>query len=204
MPSSISKRRGAECGEVLLIECNHLPSFDQAALPHLDAAYNLARWLARNEQDAQDIVQEAYLRAFRFFPAFRGGDARAWIMKIVRNTCYAWLHENRPLQGAMEFDENVFSRDSRPSNPEEVVLQNDSGALLRKALEALPTNFREVLILRELDGMSYKEIAEITGMAAGTVMSSLSRARVRLRQALKDIMATEKAQSLQGILDVKT
>jgi RNA polymerase sigma-70 factor (ECF subfamily) len=204
MPSSISKRRGAECGEVLLIECNHLPSFDQAALPHLDAAYNLARWLARNEQDAQDIVQEAYLRAFRFFPAFRGGDARAWIMKIVRNTCYTWLHENRPLQGTMEFDENVFSRDSRPSNPEEFVLQNDSGALLRKALEALPMNFREVLILRELDGMSYKEIAEITGMAAGTVMSSLSRARVRLRQALKDIIATEKAQSLQGILNVKT
>jgi len=84
-------------------------NFEEAVLPHLDAAYNLARWLARNEQDAQDIVQEAYLRAFRFFPTFRGGDPHSWIMKIVRNTCYTWLNENRPLQGAMEFDENLLS-----------------------------------------------------------------------------------------------
>jgi RNA polymerase sigma-70 factor (ECF subfamily) len=171
-------------------------NFEEAVLPYLDAAYNLARWLTRNEQDAQDIVQEAYLRAFRFFPAFRGGDVRSWIMKIVRNTCYTWIHENRPLQGAMEFDENLIPPDRRGLNPEEVVLQNDAGILVRKALEELPTNFREVLILRELDGMSYKEIAEITGMAAGTVMSSLSRARVRLRQALKDIMNAESAQTV--------
>ena len=176
-----------------MLEHNDLPNFEQAVLPHLDAAYNLARWLTRNEQDAQDIVQEAYLRAFRFFPAFRGGDAHSWIMKIVRNTCYTWLHENRPLQGAMEFDENLFIPDSRDPNPEEVVLQNDSGTLVRKALEKLPTNFREVLVLRELDGMSYKEIAEITGMAVGTVMSSLSRARDRFRQALKHILDGEKA-----------
>jgi RNA polymerase sigma factor (sigma-70 family) len=120
-------------------------NFEEAVLPHLDAAYNLARWLARNEEDAQDIVQEAYLRAFRFFPAFRGGDPHSWIMKIVRNTCYTWLHENRPLQDALEFDENLFSPDSRSPNPEEVVLQNDSGTLVRKALERLPANFREVL-----------------------------------------------------------
>jgi len=193
-----------DCREVILIEYNHLPSFEQVVLPHLDAAYNLARWLTRNEQDAQDIVQEAYLRAFRFFPAFRGGDARAWIMKIVRNTCYTSLRESRPLQGAMEFDKNLFTPDSRAPNPEEVVLQNDSGTLVRKALEKLPTNFREVLILRELDGMSYKEIAEITGMAAGTVMSSLSRARVRLRQALKDLMNGDRVQSSPRIVDVKT
>jgi RNA polymerase sigma-70 factor (ECF subfamily) len=179
-------------------------NFEEAVLPHLDAAYNLARWLARNEQDAQDIVQEAYLRAFRFFPAFRGGDPHSWIMKIVRNTCYTWLHENRPLQAAMEFDENLFSPDSRGPNPEEVVLQNDSGTLVRKALEKLPANFREVLILRELEGMSYKEIAEITGMAAGTVMSSLSRARGRLRQALQDLMTAESMQSTPLILPVKT
>jgi RNA polymerase sigma factor (sigma-70 family) len=178
--------------------------FEQVVLPHLDAAYNLARWLTRNEPDAQDAVQEAYLRAFRFFPAFRGGDARAWIMKIVRNACYTSLRERRPLQGAMEFDENLFTPDSRAPNPEEVVLQNDSGSLVRKALEKLPTNFREVLILRELDGMSYKEIAEITGMAAGTVMSSLSRARVRLRQALKDLMNGNRVQRLPRIVDVKT
>jgi len=179
-------------------------SFEEALLPHLDAAYNLARWLTRNEQDAQDIVQEAYLRAFRFFPAFRGGDPHSWIMKIVRNTCYTWLHQNRPLQGALEFDENLFSSDSRAPNPEEVVLQNDSGALVRKALEKLPTNFREVLVLRELEGMSYKEIAEITGMAAGTVMSSLSRARDRFRKALKDLMNGESVQTSPRILPVRT
>lgn len=187
-----------------MLDHNHIPSFEQALLPHLDAAYNLARWLARNEQDAQDIVQEAYLRAFRFFPAFRGGDARSWIMKIVRNTCYTWLQENRPLQGAMEFDEDLYPPDFRDPNPEEVVLQNDSGTLVRKALEKLPANFREVLVLRELDGMSYKEIAEITGMAAGTVMSSLSRARGRFRQALKALMNGDSAQTSPRILPVKT
>ncbi len=176
-----------------MLEQNHLPNFEQAVLPHLDAAYNLARWLTRNKQDAEDVVQEACLRAFRFFPGFRGGDARAWLMKVVRNTCYTWLHANRPLRDATEFDENLFSPDSRALNPEEVVIQNDSGTLVRKALEKLPPNYREVLILRELEGMSYREIADITGMPAGTVMSSLSRARCRLRQVLtglKDVNAT--------------
>jgi len=102
-------------------------------------------------------------------------------MKIVRYTCFTWLHVNRPLQDATEFGENLFSNDSRAPNPEEVVLQNDSGTLMRKALEKLPLNFREVFILRELEGMSYREIAEITGMPAGTVMSTLSRARGCLR-----------------------
>ena len=159
-------------------------NFEQEILPHLDAAYNLARWLTHNEQDAQDAVQEAYLRAFRFFPGFRGGSARAWLMKIVRNACYTWLHVNRPLQEAAEFDEIYFLPDSRVLNPEEVVLQNDSIILVREALATLSSNFREVLILRELEGMSYREIADITGMPAGTVMSSLSRARDCLRQTL--------------------
>ncbi len=185
-----------------MFEQNQLPNFEQEVLPHLDTAYNLARWLTRNDQDAQDVVQEAYLRAFRFFPGFRGGDARAWLMKIVRNTCYTWLHANRPLQDAAEFDENFFPPDSRAPNPEEVVLQNDSAALLRKALEKLPPNSRGVLILRELDGMSYKEIADITGMPVGTVMSSLSRARGRLRQALTDLMTREPAPSSRQIVDV--
>src|ERR1700751_527682 len=118
-------------------------NFEQEILPHLDAAYTLARWLTRNEQDAQDAVQEAYLRAFRFFPGFRGGDARAWLMKIVRNACYTWLHVNRPLQEATEFDEVCFPPDSRVLNPEQIALQNDSSILLRKALATLPTNFRE-------------------------------------------------------------
>jgi RNA polymerase sigma-70 factor (ECF subfamily) len=182
-----------------MFEHNQLLSFEQAVLPHLDAAYNLARWLMRNEQDAQDVAQEAYLRAFRFFPGFRGGDARAWLMKIVRNTCYTWLHANRPLQDATEFDENVFTPDSRSPNPEEAVLQNDNSTLVRKAMEKLPPNFREVLILRELEGMSYKEIADITGMPAGTVMSSLSRARGRLRQILTGLMNGDAAPSPRRI-----
>jgi RNA polymerase sigma factor (sigma-70 family) len=167
-----------------MVEQNNLPNFEEAVLPHLDAAYNLARWLTRNDQDAQDAVQEACLRAFRFFPSFHGGDARAWLMKIVRNACYTWLHANRPLQEAGEFDENLIPPDSCAPNPEEVLLQDDSSTLVRKALENLPPNFREVLVLRELEGMSYREIATITGIPAGTVMSSLSRGRDRLRQAL--------------------
>jgi len=165
-----------------------LLNFEQSVLPHLDAAYNFARWLTRNEQDAQDVTQEAYLRAFRFFPGFRGGDARAWIMKIVRNTCYSWLRENRRLQDATEYDENLIPDDCPAPNPEEVVFQKDSATLVQKALERLPADFREVLILRELEGMSYKEIAAITGMAPGTVMSSLSRARDRLRKGLTGLM----------------
>ena len=158
--------------------------FEQEVLPHLDAAYNLARWLTRNKQDAEDVVQEAYVRAFRFFSAFRGGNARAWVLRIVRNTCYNWLQENRPLQSATEFDENSFGPDPRTLNPEQALLQNASDRMLRHALEALPLKFREVLILRELEGMSYKEIAEVTGMPPGTVMSRLSRARDGLRQCL--------------------
>jgi RNA polymerase sigma factor (sigma-70 family) len=171
-----------------MLEHSHLPNFEQDLLPHLDAAYNLARWLTRNDQDAQDVVQEAYLRAFRFFSSFRGGDPRAWLMKIVRNTCYTWLHASRPLQQALEFDENFSPPDHHAPNPEELLLQNDRGTLLRKSLEDLPANLREVLILREIEGMSYREIADITGVPLGTVMSSLSRARGRLRQALTSVM----------------
>jgi RNA polymerase sigma-70 factor (ECF subfamily) len=165
-----------------------LLNFDQAVLPHLDAAYNLARWLTRNTQEAEDAVQEACLRAFRFFPGFRGGDARAWLMKIVRNTCFTLSHSNRKFQDATEFDENLFSLDSCAPNPEQAALQNDRDNRVRKALEKLPVNFREILILREFEGMSYREIAYITGMPAGTVMSTLSRARDRLRLALITVM----------------
>jgi RNA polymerase sigma-70 factor (ECF subfamily) len=187
-----------------MFEQNQVASFEQLVLPHLDAAYNLARWLTHNQRDAEDVVQDACLRAFRFFPGFRGGDARAWLMKIVRNTCYTWLHVNRPLQDTMEFDENLVPPDSHAPNPEEVVLQNDSGTLVRKALEKLPPNFREVLILRELEGMSYREIADITGMPAGTVMSSLSRARGCLRQTLTNLMNGDTVPSSQRMAAVKT
>ena len=187
-----------------MLENDLLPNFEQSVLPHLDAAYNFARWLTRNEQDAQDVTQEAYLRAFRFFPSFRGGDARAWIMIIVRNTCYSWLHENRRLQDAGQFDENLIPDDCPGPNPEEVVFQKDSATLVQKALEKLPANFREVLILRELEGMSYKEIAEITGMPLGTVMSSLSRARDHLRQGLTSLMTGDTVRSKKRIAAVNT
>ena len=167
-----------------MLQNDELQTFEQVVLPHLDAAYNLARWLMRSDQDAQDVAQEAYLRAFRFFPGFRGGDARAWLLRIVRNACYTWLNVNRPLQDAVEFDEHSFSPDSSAPNPEEIVLRKDSDNLVRKALETLAPNSREVLILRELEGLSYREIAEVTGMPLGTVMSTLSRARDRARQAL--------------------
>jgi RNA polymerase sigma factor (sigma-70 family) len=166
-----------------MTEQNRLGTFEQAVLPHLDAAYNLARWLTRSERDAEDVVQEAFLRAFRFLAGFRGGDARVWLMRIVRNTCYTWLQLNRPLQNAAEFDESSYPAYSHAANPEEVVLESDNGTLLRKELEKLPHDLREVLILRELDGMSYNEIANITGTTVATVMSSLSRGRDRLRQA---------------------
>jgi RNA polymerase sigma-70 factor (ECF subfamily) len=177
--------------EVSMAEQNQPPDFEQTILPHLDAAYNLARWLTRSKQDAEDVVQEASLRALRFFPGFRGGDARAWLLRIVRNTSYTFLHANRPMQDAVEFDENIATPDSRVRNPEEVVLQKDAGMVLRQALEKLPANHREVLVLRELEEMSYKEIAEITGVPVGTVMSSLSRARDRLREVLRGPMNEE-------------
>src|ERR1700746_3010053 len=174
-----------------MLEQNDQANFEETVLPHLDAAYNLARWLTRNDQDAEDMVQEAYLRAFRFFPGYRGGDGRAWLMRIVRNSCYTWMYANRRQKDAIEFDENLFSPDSRPLNPEEAVLQSDNSAMVRKALEQLPVNAREVLVLRELQGMSYREIADITGMPAGTVMSSLSRARGRLRQVLTELLSED-------------
>lgn len=174
------------------------PTFEEAVLPHLDSAYNLARWLTRNEQDAEDIVQEAYLRAFRYFPSFHGGEARAWLMKIVRNTCYTWMDATRALRNSVEFDENAFPADRRDLDPEKVLLQSDNAGLVRKALKSLPANFREVLILRELEGMSYREIAQITGIPPGTVMSSLSRGRGRLRQALTSLMSGDEATNSLG------
>ena len=179
-------------------------NFEQEILPHLDAAHNLARWLLRSEEDSQDVVQEAYMRAFRFFGGFRGGNSRAWLLRIVRNTCYTWLQQNRAHQAITEFDEKLFGPDPCTPNPEEVIFRNDCGKLLRQALAALPPNFREVLILRELEGMSYKEIADTTDMPAGTVMSSLSRARGRLRRALTDLKNRDTAPSVERIVTANT
>lgn len=158
--------------------------FDQIVLPHLDAAYNLARWLVRNTQDAEDIVQESYLRAFKFFGGYQGGDARAWLLKIVRNTSYSFLEKNRPADLAEEFDETIHTAAAGRPDAEAALLQSADSRMLREALDKLPVSYREVLVLRELEGMSYKEIAEVMGVPIGTVMSGLARGRGQLRECL--------------------
>ena len=166
--------------------------FEQTVLPHLDAAYDLARWLTRNDQDAQDVTQEACLRAFRFFDGYQGGNMRAWLLTIVRNTCYTWLHQNRAPGSAEAFDEEIHSAESPAgADPEIQILANADKETLRRALEELPDIFREVLVLRELEGMSYKEIADVASVSLGTVMSRLARARTRLRQSLVGALGKE-------------
>jgi RNA polymerase sigma-70 factor (ECF subfamily) len=164
--------------------------FEQLVLPHLDAASNLARWLLRRRPDAEDVAQEALLRAYRFFHGFHGGDARAWLLQIVRNTCYSWLEKNRPMELSMEFDEELHLQAC--ATPETLAMAGDDRERLILALETLPPRFREVLVLRELEGCSYKEIAAITSIPLGTVMSSLSRARRQLYSALKNPCQKEK------------
>ena len=167
-------------------EKEKLARFEQIVLPHLDAAYNLARWLTRNQHDAEDMVQEAYLRAFKFFNSFRGTDPRAWLLSIVRNCCYSRLKQNRSQELATMFDEEKHSLDADSSNPADLALQNADHEMLIKALNQLPVEFREVVVLRDLEGFSYKEIAEIANVPTGTVMSRLARARERLKCILCD------------------
>ena len=175
---------------------NPMPNFEELILPHLDAAYNLARWLTRNTQDAEDVVQEAYLRAFRFFGGFRGGNARTWLLKIVRNTCYTWLHQNRAQQVTDPFDEQVHTDIAESQDPETLLQRKAEGQSLNRALEELPTAFPEVLVLLEVEGLSYKEIAEVLGIPIGTVMSRLTRARQRLRKSLSRDLSNGK--TLEG------
>ena len=169
------------------MEPNELGRFEAIVLPHLDAAYTLARYLTRHEADAQDVVQDAYLRALKYFDGFRGteeGDGRAWLMAIVRNTAYTWRRRYRQEASAAEFDEQVHSESVAEVHPEAAVLASSARESLHQALDRLPPEFREVIVLRELQGLSYKEIGEITGVPAGTVMSRLSRARSRLQRTL--------------------
>lgn len=165
--------------------------FEQFVLPHLGAAYNLARWLTSNDTDAEDIVQEAYLRAYKFFGGFHGTDGRAWLLTIVRNTTYTWLQQKRSPQLTTVFDEEIHSVESDDSNPETLLMQNLDSQLLRQSMEALPLEFREVMILRELEGLSYKEIADVADIPVGTVMSRLARARKRLQLSLTHRMNKE-------------
>jgi RNA polymerase sigma-70 factor (ECF subfamily) len=161
---------------------SRLALFEELVLPHLNAAYNLARWLTRNPQDAQDVVQESYFRAFRFFAGYRGGDAKAWLLAVVRNTCRSWQRRQNRETGAVPFDEVVHSAGSGELNQERSLVHREEMRLLRNCIEMLPTDFREVLVMRELEEMSYQEIADATGLALGTVMSRLSRGRKRLEE----------------------
>jgi len=163
-----------------------LEGFEQTFLPYMSAAYNLARWLTGSDQDAQDVVQESYLRALRFFGGFRGANSKAWFLTIVRNTGYSWLQRSQGQGLTTPLDEQVHDIEDQSQGPEMELLQSATRQDLMAALDRLPVDFRETLVLRELEGLSYKEIADVIGLPIGTVMSRLARARQRLRQALSD------------------
>jgi RNA polymerase sigma factor (sigma-70 family) len=160
--------------------------FEETVMPHLNAAYNLARWLTRNSQDAEDLVQEAYLRAYRSFESFAGSDAdagRAWLLAVLRNTCFTWLRKkgNEPMA---EFDEQIHSTLEQGPDAESMLVNQAARAALNGCLEALPLEFREVMVLRELEELPYKEISAIARVPVGTVMSRLARGRKRLHDCL--------------------
>ena len=175
--------------------------FELLALPHLDAAYNLARWLAGNTADAEDVVQDAYLRAYRYFDSFQGGNFRVWLLTIVRNAFVTWVKENRsgrmvftpdaPVADNAESEETMWG--SRPRDPEALLLESVDSQMLGRLMEQLPAEYREVLLLREVEDLSYKEIAEVTDVPIGTVMSRLSRARLSLRKLWRQQAETEAA-----------
>ena len=168
---------------------------DEIVLPHLDAAYNLARWLVRNPQDAEDVVQEACLRAVRFAAGYRDGNPRAWLLRIVRNTAYSFLQKKRPAELTEQFDELLYVPERADAEIE--MIRSAESRTLQVALEALPVRFREALVLRELEGLSYKEIADVMEVPIGTVMSSLARAREQLRQRLLGDRAKEVRRGLR-------
>lgn len=169
--------------------------FELLALPHLDAAYNLARWLAGNSADAEDVVQDAYLRAYRYFDSFEGGNFRVWLLGIVRNSFLDWIKENRSsrllfrAEAASDTDDTLWAE--RPRDPEALLLESIDSQTLEQLMHRLPVEYREVLLLREVEDLSYKEIAAITTTPTGTVMSRLSRARLALRKLWLDASATE-------------
>ncbi len=169
-----------------------LTSFEEAMLPHLDAAHNLAKWLLRNEQDAQDIVQEAYLRAFRSFGGFRGTNGRAWLLTIVRNTSYTLLKKSHAVDLTTSFDEEIHATEHDSASPATILEHSEDAQQVREAIDELPAEFREILVLRHQEGLSYKEIAEIAQIPPGTVMSRLARARAKLKEYLAARIGKEK------------
>ena len=168
------------------------PDFERIFLPHLDAAYNLARWLLRNDQDAEDAVQEAYMRAYKAFPRFRGGDGKAWFMTIFRHVCYTTIKKSRSNETSEPFDEEIHQPVGE-AEMQEAFRQKANAETLHSALEKLPGEFREIIVLHDLEGLAYKEIAAVVGIPIGTVMSRLARARGRLRA---EIIAANTRESL--------
>jgi RNA polymerase sigma-70 factor, ECF subfamily len=177
------------------LEPSELARFEAVVLPHLDAGYNLARYLTRNDHNAEDVAQEACLRALKYFGGFRGGEdgsARAWFLAIVRHTAYSWRQRARAGAQETEFDEAVHSGAVADRHPEAAALRLDARETFRRLLDGLPPEFREVIVLREIQGLSYKEIGEVAGVPVGTVMSRLSRARARLQEALRNESGEER------------
>src|SRR5437899_9946174 len=169
-----------------------LASFEETMLPHMDAAHNLAKWLLRNEEDARDVVQEAYLRAFKSFCGFNGSNGRAWLLTIVRNTSYTLLKKNRAVDLTTPFDEEIHASGHESVSPATILEQSEDAELVREAMDELPVEFREILTLRHLEGLSYKEIADIAQIPPGTVMSRLARARAKLKEYLVARIGKEK------------
>jgi len=171
---------------------HELASFEETMLPHMDAAHNLAKWLLRNEEDAQDVVQEAYLRAFKSFSGFHGSNGRAWLLTIVRNTSYTLLKKNRAVDLTTTFDEEIHTAGHESVSPATVLEHSENAELIKEAMDELPVPFREILVLRHLEGLSYKEIADIAQIPPGTVMSRLARARAELKEYLAARISKEK------------
>jgi RNA polymerase sigma-70 factor (ECF subfamily) len=171
---------------------HELASFEETMLPHMDAAHNLAKWLLRNEEDAQDVVQEAYLRAFKSFSGFHGSNGRAWLLTIVRNTSYTLMKKNRAVDLTTTFDEERHATDHESTSPAALLEQIEDAELVREAMDQLAVEFREILVLRHLEGLSYKEIADIAQIPPGTVMSRLARARGKLKECLAARIGKEK------------
>ena len=169
-----------------------LISFEAMILPHLDAAHNLARWLLRNEDDAQDVVQEAYLRAFKSIGGFHGSNGRAWLLTIVRNTSYTLLKKNHAVDLTTPFDEEIHASGQESLTPAAILENSENAKLMTDAMGELPAEFREILALRHQEGLSYKEIADITQIPLGTVMSRLARARAKLKECLAAHIGKEK------------
>jgi RNA polymerase sigma factor (sigma-70 family) len=171
---------------------HELASFEAVMLPHMDAAHNLARWLLRNEQDAQDVVQEAYLRAFKSFSGFHGSNGRAWLLTIVRNTSYTLLKKNRTADLTTTFDEEIHATGQESVSAATILEHAEDAELIKNAMNKLPAEFREILTLRHQEELSYQEIGEILKIPTGTVMSRLARARAKLREYLASQISQEK------------